>query len=341
MVKTNIAVLGAGYWGRNIVRTLAELGLLYAVCDRSSEALERAKALTCSARLVNDYRKVLEDPAVDAVVVATPAETHAVLADHVLSAGKDVLVEKPLALNMEDAARLVERSRREKRILMVGHLLEYHPAFLELSRLVNKGILGSIRYIYSNRLNLGLVRREENILWSFAPHDIALILRLLGSMPFEVSAVGGSYLQPNIADTTVTNLLFDNGVRAHIYVSWLHPYKEQRLVVIGSEKMVVFNDVDPENKLLLFDERVIVREEVVEHVKAAGKPVHVDTYQPLKAELEHFAKCIQDRATPLTDGESALRVLCVLKAAQRSLITNGQPALLPVTSAANMALAAN
>lgn len=341
MSRTNIAVLGAGYWGRNIVRTLAELGLLHTVCDRSPEALERARAISCSARLVNDHRKVLDDPAVDAVVVATPAETHAVLAEHVLCAGKDVLVEKPLALKMEDAAKLVERSRRENRILMVGHLLEYHPAFLKLSRLVDNGTLGSIRYIYSNRLNLGRVRREENILWSFAPHDIALILRLLGSMPFEVSAVGGSYLQPNIADTTVTNLLFDNGVRAHIYVSWLHPYKEQRLVVIGSEKMAVFNDLEPNNKLLLFDERVIVREEEVEHIKAAGRPVQIDTYMPLKAELEHFAKCVQQRAAPLTDGESALRVLSVLRAAQRSLITNGHPALLPVASAGNIALAVN
>jgi predicted dehydrogenase len=213
---------------------------------------------------------------------------------------------------------------------MVGHVLEYHPAIVALQQLIDHGELGRIHYIYSNRLSLGKVRREENILWSFAPHDVAVILRLVGSLPFEVVTCGGAYLQPNIADVTVTNLLFDNGVRAHIHVSWLHPFKEQRLVVIGSHKMASFDDVN--KRLVLYDQRVEWQEEQPIPIRHEGTAVEYSDQEPLRLECQAFLESIATRRQPLTDGASGLRVLRVLQAAQRSLVTNGQPVLLPIES---------
>ena len=227
-----VAVVGCGYWGKNLVRNFRELGALRMVCDAAEAGRKLAVEMAPHAKVVADVDEVL-NALVEGVVIATPAETHYKLARQALLAGKDVLVEKPLALTYEQGVELVKLAKRQGRILMVGHVLEYHPGIVRLLELVRSGELGKVRYIYSNRLSLGKVRREENILWSFAPHDIAIILRLMGQMPFQVVACGGSYVQPNIADVTVTNLLFDNGVRAHIFVSWLHPFKEQRLVVIG------------------------------------------------------------------------------------------------------------
>jgi predicted dehydrogenase len=245
-----------------------------------------------------------------------------------LLANKDVFVEKPLALTYEQGAYLVELAEQRQCILMVGHVLEYHPAVTRLQELVRSGILGKIRYIYSNRLSLGKIRREENILWSFAPHDIAVILRVMGSMPFQVVACGGSYVQPNIADVTVTNLLFDNGVRAHIHVSWLHPFKEQRLVVVGSQKMVSFDDVS--KKLVLYDQRVDLKEGQPVPVKGEGEPVDFPAAEPLRQECEAWLQAIATRRPPITDGPSGLRVLKVLQAAQRSLVMNGEPVALPI-----------
>jgi predicted dehydrogenase len=260
---------------------------------------------------------------VQGVVIATPAETHFDLTAQALEAGKDVMVEKPLALTYEQGARLVRLAGERERILMVGHVLEYHPAVVRLVELVQAGELGKVHYIYSNRLSLGKVRREENILWSFAPHDVAVILRLMGRMPFQVTACGGSYLQPNIADVTVTNLLFDNGVRAHIHVSWLHPFKEQRLVVIGSRKMASFDDVA--KKLVLYDQRVDIKEGQPVPVKGTGEEVPFPADEPLRLECLAFLNAIRTRTPPLTDGLSGLHVLQVLGAAQRSLILNGEP----------------
>lgn len=238
-------------------------------------------------------------------------------------AGKDVFVEKPLALRYPDGERLVYLAKKMDKVLMVGHLLEFHPAILKLKQLIESGELGKIFYIYSNRLNLGRVRREENILWSFAPHDIAVILRLIGDSPLEVVATGGAYLQPNIADVTVTNLHFDNGVRAHIFVSWLHPYKEHRLVIIGSKKMAVFNDAVEHDKLLLYDQGIEWVNGELTPRTGPGTTVEFEPGEPLRAECKHFIDCIQHRSRPRTDGPSALRVLNVLQACQRSLQTNG------------------
>lgn len=322
-----VAVVGCGYWGKNLVRNFHTLGALQIVCDATDAGRQTALSIAPTAQIVADPGDVLASD-VSGVVIATPAETHYPLVKAALLAGKDVFVEKPLALTYEQGAELVKFAEQRQRILMVGHVLEYHPAIVQLLALTQTGQLGRIHYIYSNRLSLGKIRREENILWSFAPHDVAVILRLMGSVPFEVVACGGNYVQPNIADVTVTNLLFDNGVRAHIHVSWLHPFKEQRLVVIGSKKMVSFDDVT--KRLVLYDQRVEWQEGEPVPLKGNGDEVPFSTDEPLRLECQAFLRAIDTRVPPVTDGQSGLRVLRVLQAAQRSLVTNGQPVNLPI-----------
>ena len=324
--SNNIAVIGCGYWGKNLVRNFHELGALGMVCDATIIGRTTAEQIAPHTRIVSDYRDVLASN-IAGVVIATPAETHYDLARQALLAGKDVFVEKPLALTQEHGLALVRLAEERSRILMVGHVLEYHPAIIALRELIESGELGKIHYIYSNRLSLGKIRREENILWSFAPHDVAIILRLMGSAPFQVSASGGSYLQPNIADVTVTNLLFDNGVRAHIHVSWLHPFKEQRLVIIGSRKMASFDDVA--KKLVLYDQRVELHEGEPTPVRGPGEDVSFSPAEPLRLECHAYLQAISSRDLPLTDGYSGLQVLKVLQAAQRSLMMNGAPVALP------------
>jgi len=321
--KLNVAVIGCGYRGKHLVRNFNQLDALAMVCDTTPAGRETAQQLAPDVEITPEINQVL-DSDVNGVVIATPAETHYSLAKQALQAGKDVFVEKPLALTYEQGVHLVQLAEQQKRILMVGHVLEYHPAIKALLALVQAGELGKIQYIYSNRLSLGKVRREENILWSFAPHDVAVILRLMDNRsPFQVIACGGNYVQPNIADVTVTNLLFDNGVRAHIYVSWLHPFKEQRLVVVGSKKMASFDDVS--KQLLLYDQRVEVKEGQPIPVKGEGETVTFGQEEPLRLECQAFLQAMASRRPPITDGYSGLQVLKVLQAAQRSLITNGEP----------------
>jgi predicted dehydrogenase len=297
------------------------------VCDATPAGRALATEIAPGVEVAGSIEQVLSTQ-IGGVVIATPAETHYKLARQALQAGKDVLVEKPLALTYEQGLDLVRLAEKYGSVLMVGHVLEYHPAVVRLLELVRSGQLGKIQYIYSNRLSLGKVRREENILWSFAPHDIAVILRLVDGLPFQVVACGGSYVQPNIADVTVTNLLFDNGVRAHIHVSWLHPFKEQRLVVIGSRQMASFDDVA--KRLVLYDQRVEVKEGQPLPVKSGGKEVAFAADEPLRLECQAFLQAMATRQPPLTDGYSGLRVLKVLQAAQRSLIMNGTLVELPM-----------
>lgn len=318
---SSVAVVGCGYWGKNLVRNFAELGVMRAVVEPTAAGQALATQIAPTARVSSSLAPLLASD-VAGVVIATPAETHHDVAAQCLRAGKHVLVEKPLALTFEEGLDLVEMAAEHQRILMVGHVLEYHPAILALVKLVREGALGKLQYIYSNRLSLGKVRREENILWSFAPHDIAVILRLIGSMPIEVVACGGAYVQPEIADVTVTQLLFDDGVRAHIHVSWLHPFKEQRLVVIGSQKMATFDDVAKE--LILHDQRVDMRDEMPVPVKGEGELVPYDRDEPLRLECMAFLDAMATGVPPLTDGLSGLRVLEVLSAAQQSLMHNGE-----------------
>lgn len=326
-----IAVVGAGYWGANLVRVFHQLGALEAICDFSSERLTRLADQYPGVRMVSSYDAILEDPAIDAAVIATPAERHYDMARQALTAGKDVYVEKPLTLHCEEAAALTKLAESQKRILMVGHLLEFHPAVVRLQELIDQGELGRLEYIYSNRLNLGKVRREENALWSFAPHDISVILLLVKQMPIQVTATGGTYLQPNIADVTVSTMLFDRGVRAHLFVSWLHPYKEQKLVVVGERRMAVFDDIRKTEKLQLYDKKIdlVNGQFVVE--KPAAQTIEFSSEEPLSLECRHFLECIETRRTPKTDGHDGWRVLKVLEASQRSLSMNGEPVQLEPT----------
>lgn len=314
-----VAVVGAGYWGKNLVRTFHGLEGLSAVCETSRERLQDLKTAYPGVRLTTSFSEILDDRTIEAVAIATPAGTHAAQVQQALMADKDVMVEKPLCLSVKIGADLVQLARKRDRILMVGHLLWYHPAILKLRETIESGRLGRIQYIYSNRLNFGKIRREENILWSFAPHDISVILGLLSEMPESVQAQAGNYLHQQIADVTVSLLSFPSGVKAHLFVSWLHPYKEQKLVVVGERGMAVFNDVEPENKLTLYSHTIDWRNHVPNPNKSEGDPVRCETVEPLKAECQHFLECVRTRNTPRTDGEEGLRVLKVLEQCQAAL----------------------
>lgn len=322
--RPRVAVVGSGYWGKNLVRNLHELGALEAVCDLNEDRLRAMQAEHGpSLRAETSYTDLLADDSIDAVVLATPAVTHQQMASQALEAGKDVLVEKPLATSIDGGEQLVELAAAKEQILMVGHLLWYHPAIIELKRLVDDGTLGHIRYIYSNRLNFGKVRTEENILWSFAPHDISVILGILGEMPTHVHAEGGTFLSPDVADVTVSTLGFPGGARAHIFVSWLHPFKEQRLVVIGEDKMAAFEDGPDGGTLDLYAHSIDWSGAGPHANKKHAERVEVPAYEPLRAEIEHFLDCVTTRNRPRTDGAEGLRVLRVLSQCQDSLQRNG------------------
>ncbi len=321
-----IALVGCGYWGKNLCRNFQALGALKSVVDATENGQITARTLATNAQITDSLDDVLRNDQIQGVALATPAETHADLAIQAMQADKDVFVEKPMALTLEDAKKMKKVAEETGRILMIGHLLEYHPAVLKLREMIASGKLGKINYIYSNRLNFGKVRTEENALWSFAPHDVAVILRLMGQSPVRVSATGGSYLTSGIADTTLSNLRFDNESRAHIFVSWLHPFKEQRLVVVGDKKMAIFNDVAPfGDKLQLYPQNVefegsipLLKKEDAEFIEHANS-------EPLREECKHFLECIQSRKQPLTNAQSGIDVLKVLHACQKSIEQNGEP----------------
>jgi UDP-2-acetamido-3-amino-2,3-dideoxy-glucuronate N-acetyltransferase len=322
--RPQVAVIGSGYWGKNLVRNFANLGALSVVCDSHIETLRTLADQYPRCRTLTSYAEVLRDESIQAVAIATPAETHGAMVREALITGKDVFVEKPLCLSVEQGRSLVDLARDRGRILMVGHLLWYHPAVLKLKELIDQGELGRIQYIYSNRLNLGKIRREENILWSFAPHDISVILGLLGETPDSVLAQGGNYLHEQIADTTVTLLSFPSGVKAHIFVSWLHPFKEQKLIVVGDRKMAVFNDIEKKDKLLLYPHSIEWKGQVPIANRAEAQLVDVESDEPLREECAHFLESIRDRRRPRTDGEEGLRVLTVLERCQTMLEHNGR-----------------
>lgn len=319
----SVGLVGCGYWGKNLIRNFYELGSLKAVCDLDESRLENIRK-EYQVDAVTGFQDLLETPGLDAIAIAAPAAQHFDFARRALVAGKDVFVEKPLALSPEDGQELVEIARHYKRILMVGHLLQYHPAVLALKGLVSSGELGKIQYIYSRRLNLGKLRTEENILWSFAPHDISTILLLLGEFPAQVAAHGGNYLNPHIADVTLTHLEFPSGVKAHVFVSWLHPFKEQKLVVVADRKMAVFDDTQTDQKLVLYPHHVDWLNRVPVACKGEGQPVPLPAEEPLRSECQHFLDCVRDRKRPRTDGEEGLRVLRVLHACETSLQSQGR-----------------
>jgi Predicted dehydrogenases and related proteins len=317
MPNPKISVIGCGYWGKNLVRNFAELGVLHAVCDANQELVTKTSQIYDV--VAYNFDEVLKSDS-DGVVIAAPAAQHFELTYKALQAGKHVFVEKPLSLKVEEAKKLCDLALEVNRELMVGHLLQYHPAFLELKQLIKKGDLGRLQYIYSNRLNLGKFRNEENILWSFAPHDISMILSLAGNLPETVYAAGACHLNPRIHDVTTTHMSFKNGIQAHIFVSWLHPYKEQKLVVVGDRGMAVFDDGLPWGEKLKFYPHQVTWVDGLPHPEKADV-IHVplESSEPLKLECQHFIDCIAQNHTPRTDGEEGLRVLQVLDAAQQSL----------------------
>jgi len=253
---TNISVIGTGYWGKNLVRNFNELGVLHTICDSNPSTLNSFQKQYPKVEVQRLFQNVLQNPDIDAVVIATPAETHFKMAKMALLANKHVFVEKPLALFVNEAEELQQLALSQDLKLMIGHILLYHPAIIKLKEIVNSGELGKINYIYSNRLNLGKIRSEENILWSFAPHDISAMLFLLDEMPSQVIAQGGNYLNQDITDVTMTMLSFKSGVKGHIFVSWLHPDKEQKLIIVGDKKMALFDDTLTQGKLQIHDKGV-------------------------------------------------------------------------------------
>ena len=324
--KTKIALVGCGYWGKNLCRNFHALGALSSVVDATKNGQITAYSIAPDTEITDSLDDVLRNDQVRGVALATPAETHAELAIQAMQAGKDVFVEKPMALTLEDAEKMKKVAEQTGRILMVGHLLEFHPAVLKLREMIASGELGTINYIYSNRLNFGKVRTEENALRSLAPHDVAVILRLMGQAPVQVSGCGGSYLTNGIADTTISNLRFENESRSHIFVSWLHPFKEQRLVVVGDKKMAIFNDVAPfGEKLQLYPQNVEFDGSIPILKKEDAEFVEHENTEPLREECNHFLDCIQSRNQPLTNAQSGIDVLKVLHACQQSIEQNGAP----------------
>lgn len=327
-----VAVVGCGYWGINLVRNFHAIGVLAAIGEAApARAAEVSGQFGVPALPID---AILASPDIDAVVLATPAETHAALALRAIDAGKHVFVEKPLALAEEDADKVRRAAEARGRVVMVGHLLQYHPAFLRLKQLVADGQLGRLRHIYSNRLNLGKFRRKEDVFWSFAPHDISMILALAGDRPDSVQAVGHSYLYNGIADVTTTHMTFGNGISAHVFVSWLHPYKDQKLVVVGDSGMAVFDDSRPwAEKLIHYPHKVAWRNGMPEPAKAEANPIEILPAEPLRLECLHFLECILENKRPRTDVAEAIGVLNVLDAARRSMIS-GMRAMLKDEAAA-------
>lgn len=325
--KPSLALIGAGYWGKNLARNFHELGVLHTICDPAEKILQNASEYEGVSRQKN-LDAILENPSITEVAVATPAVHHYSIARAALLAGKDVFVEKPLCLDEREGEELVALAGEKKRVLMVGHLLQYHPCIQALRKLLSEGQLGQLYYIASNRLNLGKIRQEENALWSFAPHDISVILSLVGQLPESVICTGESYLTHAVPDTTMTHLQFAGRIRAHVYVSWLNPFKEQKLTVIGSSGMAVFDDTQPwAQKLRLHRDYLTWTDgQVPTPNRGAGEPVAVPETEPLRNECSHFLECCASRQRPRTDGAEGLRVLRVLHAAQRSLDKGGQAA---------------
>jgi predicted dehydrogenase len=319
-----IGVVGLGYWGPNLARNFAAIGdcELRWLCDASAEARDRLAAAFPGVRTTADLDDLLNDPELDAVALATPVPTHAALAIRIARAGKHCFVEKPLAITAADAEAAVTAAAAANRILMVGHLLEYHPAVDRLKELVAGGELGSLYYVYGNRLNLGKLRADENALWSLGAHDVSVVLHLIGEEPSECSAHGESYVREGVQDVVFCYLRFPSGVVAHLHLSWLDPHKERRLTVVGARRMATFDDMLVEGKLTVydkgFDEDARSWGEYITRSGESFSP-QISNSEPLRIECEHFLACIRDGVTPRSDGHSGLRVVRVLERLQNSL----------------------
>jgi predicted dehydrogenase len=324
-----VGVAGLGYWGPNLARNLAAIGgcELRWLCDLDMAAREKLARTFPGARATGELSDLLEDPGLDAIVLATPVPTHAQLAVQVAEAGKHCFVEKPLATTAADAERAVRAAARAERILMVGHLLEYHPAVDRLKELIDAGELGTLYYLYGNRLNLGVLREDENALWSLGAHDVSVVLRLIGEEPEECLAHGASYVREGVQDVVFCYLRFPSGIVAHLHLSWLDPHKERRLTVVGARRMATFDDMLIEGKLTIYDKGFDEDSRSWgEYIARSGDVFspRIPNSEPLRIECEHFINCIRTGSEPRSDGHSGLRVVRVLEALQRSLDGSGQ-----------------
>jgi predicted dehydrogenase len=320
----SVAVIGLGYWGPNLARNFDAIpGCdLRWCCDGDPAVRARLEPTFRSARFTDSLDEVLADPTLDAVVLATPVSTHADLAVKVLEAGKHCFVEKPLAQSVADAERVVAAAAAHDRIVMVGHLLEYHPGVRKLKQLADDGELGQIHYIYSNRLNLGQLRTDENALWSLGAHDVSVLLHLAGEDPHELDARGESYMQPGIEDVVFAFLRFPSGLAAHLHLSWLDPHKERRFTVVGSRRMATFDDMATERKVTIYDKGFDEKAESYgEYITRSGDVTspRIANTEPLRLECEHFVDCVRDGARPISDGESGVRVVRVLEGLQTAM----------------------
>ncbi len=326
-MSVRIGVAGLGYWGPNLARNFAAIPgcELTWLCDESQSIREDLAPRFPDARVTADLHDLLSDPQLDAVVLATPVPTHAALAAQVLEAGKHCFVEKPLAQSVADAERAVAAAESSGKLLMVGHLLEYHPAVAVLKDIAVSGELGDIHYIYSNRLNLGKLRADENALWSLGAHDVSVMLHLLDEEPSEVDARGESYMREGIQDVVFCYLRFPSGRAAHLHLSWLDPHKERRFTVVGSKRMATFDDMAVERKVTVydkgFDEETGSYGEYITRSGDIWSP-RIGNREPLRIECEHFVECVRTGATPVSDGASGLRVVRVLEALQDQLDAN-------------------
>jgi predicted dehydrogenase len=329
----NIGQIGVGAWGQNLLRNFANLKEvnLKACCDKNKVALEKVKLnYNNKIKVSDDFSLLLKDPVLDAVVVATLPATHAYFAIKALSCGKHVFVEKPLALKIADAQEMIKVARKFKKILMVGHLLLYHPAVRKLKDYIKEGMLGEMRYIYSTRVNLGQVRAEENALWSLTSHDISVAMYLLEKNPAHAQAFGRSYLRKDIQDVVFVNLNFKDDVIAHIHASWLDPHKIRKFTIVGSKKMAIFDDMESTEKIRIYDKGFDWQKNSGSYetfLTLRQGDIHIpkiDMVEPLKLECQHFIDCITKAQRPFTDGENGLEVLKVLDAAQKSLEANGK-----------------
>ncbi|PIS35488.1 MAG: oxidoreductase [Parcubacteria group bacterium CG08_land_8_20_14_0_20_38_56] len=321
---TNIALVGVGYWGKNLARVFNEIGVLKSVCDLNEKNLNEIKKSYPKLKLTKNFQEILKEKDIKGVVIATPVATHHKLAKESLIYGKDVLVEKPLALNLKDGEELVKLAKERKLILMVDHLFLYHPAFIKLKSLIDKGGLGEIRHIYSTRLNFGVIRTEENALWSLASHDISMIIKIFEKLPSEVRTIGTAYINKNIPDIVSSHLKFNRNQVAEIFVSWLNPFKERKLSVIGSKKMAVFDDLS-KDKLVIYHHKIEWQKgKKPKAIMSGGEIIKILEKEPLLEEAKHFLECIKKRESPKTDGKEALLVLKVLDACQKSLNQDGK-----------------
>lgn len=331
-----IGQIGLGHWGPNLLRNFSQLTdcSVKWCCDINTAQLEKVKRDYPQIQITTEYKNLLTDDEIQALVIATPAPMHYIHAREALEAGKHVFVEKPLALKVNEAENLVRLSGKVNRKLMVGHLLLYHPAVKKLKELIDQGELGDIYYIYTQRLNLGKIRNTENVLWSLAPHDISVVLHLIKSNPIAVASRGSAFIQRKIEDVVFLNIKFARGEIGNIHVSWLDPTKTRRSVVVGSKKMAIFDEISARNTLTLIDRGVDLNpefktfEEFLKLRFGEEQTIEIDNREPLKTECQHFIDCIRNGKEPLSNGENGLAVLKVLDAAQKSLNNGGRSELL-------------